>query len=66
MKIKTIDLCDPSFDLEIPDFDGRKFSFRTPVNKINKDLEKFRNKFIIAHINSKILKYKYYFTRNNL
>ena len=55
MELETIDLSNPSFDLDTPDFDRVNVSSRTPVNKINKDLGKFRNKFLIAHINSRSL-----------
>ena len=43
------------FDLEEPVFDRGNFNPFTPVNKINADLAKYKNKFTIAHINARSL-----------
>ena len=54
-EIQTLDLNDPMFDLEEPNFDRGTFIPSTPVNTINRDLIKYKNKFTIAHINARSL-----------
>ena len=54
-EIETINLNDPSFDLEEPVFNRGNFIPSTPVKKINRDLMNFKNKFTIAHINARSL-----------
>lgn len=51
----SIDFSDPSYDLELPDFDRGNFNPSTPVNTINRDLHNFKNRFTIGHINSRSL-----------
>jgi hypothetical protein len=43
------------YDLDEPDFDRGIFRPNTPINIINKDLYKYKNKFTIAHINARSL-----------
>ena len=54
-EIQNIDLNDPSFYLEEPNFDRGVFNPTTPVKKINGDLINFKNNFTIAHINARSL-----------
>ena len=54
-EIETLDLNDPSFYLDPPEFNRGNFNPNTPVNKINKDLMNYKNKFTIAHINARSL-----------
>ena len=54
-EIETLDLNDPSFYLDPPEFNRGNFNPNTPVNKINKDLMNYKNKFTITHINARSL-----------
>ena len=54
-EIETLNLNDPIFDLEQPNFDRGIFNPSTPVNKMNRDLMNYKNKFTIAHINARSL-----------
>ena len=54
-EIETIDLNDPMYDLEEPNFDRGDFIADTPINTINKELSKFKGQFTIGHINSRSL-----------
>ena len=53
--IETIDLNDPMFDLDEPNFERGTFIPCTPINTINNDLSKYFNRFTIAHINARSL-----------
>lgn len=53
--IETIDFNDPNFDLDLPDFDRGNFNPSTPVNTINRDFSRFKNKFKVGHINARSL-----------
>ena len=54
-ELQNIDLNDPSFYLEEPNFNRGVFNPNTPVKKINGDLMNFKNNFTIAHINARSL-----------
>ena len=54
-EIETLNLNDPLYDLEEPNFDRGTFIPSTPINTINRDLNKFKNKFTVAHINARSL-----------
>ena len=45
----------PFFDLEIIEIPKNNFDPKTPVDIINKDLEKYRDNFIIGHLNARSL-----------
>ena len=45
----------PFFDLEIIEIPKNDFDPKTPVDIINKDLEKYRDNFIIGHLNARSL-----------
>ena len=55
MDIETIDLNDPMFDLDEPNFDRGTFNPCTPVQTINYDLSKYHNRFTVAHVNARSL-----------
>ena len=48
-------LNDPSFDLEPIHISRTNLDLKTPVNIINSDLSKFKNKFTAAHLNVRSL-----------
>ena len=54
-ELQTVNLDDPSFYLEQPEFERGDFNPYIPVNKINSDLCNFKNKFTVAHINARSL-----------
>ena len=53
--MNAIDFSDPRFDLEPTEIIRINFNPNTPVNTINRDLNKYGNKFIIGHINARSL-----------
>ena len=55
MDIETIDLNDPMFDLDEPNFDRGTFNPCTPAQTINNDLSKYHNRFTVAHVNARSL-----------
>ena len=48
-------LDDPSFNLEPVEISRSNLDYKTPVNIMNKELAKYKNKFTVAHLNVRSL-----------
>ena len=53
--LPDIPLDDPAYDLELVKISKLNFNPDTPANIINKNLEKFMDKFIFGHLNTRSL-----------
>ena len=54
---RYISLDDPAYDLELVDISKLNFDATSPASIINRDLERFKNKFIFGHLNARSLKF---------
>ena len=52
---RYISLDDPAYDLELVDISKLNFDATSPASIINRDLERFKNKFIFGHLNARSL-----------
>ena len=53
--LREINLDDPFYDLELIEIPKYNYNPKTPIEKINYDLKKFKNNFTIGHLNSRSL-----------
>ena len=50
--LRCIELDDPAYDLELVNISKLNFDPVSPASTMNKNLEKFKDKFIFGHINA--------------
>ena len=53
--LRDTDFNDPFFDLDLIEIPKYNYNPKTPIEKINSDLKKFRSNFIVGHLNSRSL-----------
>ena len=53
--LRSIVLDDPAYDLELVNISKLNFDPISPASTMNKNLEKFKDKFIFGHINARSL-----------
>ena len=53
--LRDTDFNDPFFDLDFIEIPKSNYDPLTPIQKINKDLKKFKNKFTVGHLNCRSL-----------